>query len=311
MLGPQNEQPTEAPPEAEEHPPLFYKTRFNSGLEQGDLIPRDSPVVREVVAKYHEYHANHPENEMFAVLTQSCDLYRRGSPCKARYIALAPVRNLRSVLRHEFESVLVRTPGNLYTLGSEETKERYHNFLSKLINNNDSRHFFLPEHTGIGQEDMCILLALSIPIKVEHYDACVRDRVAQLDDLFQAKLGWLLGQQYSRVGTPDWPEALLQRKIEAVTDRTLSWFARNDFEQVKRLLAAFAIEHPGTEIDEARLSTLVEKVKNKKHLAIDTIFKLMDELLVDGVFPPVGPGRFQLRKKLVSSDDFSKFFPNS
>lgn len=314
VFGANGEQFAEAPPgppDPAEHAPTFYKPRFNPALEQGDLIPREAPVVRDVVARYHDYHFQHPENEMFAVLTQSCDLYRRDGPCKARYIALAPVRSLRNVLRREFESVLVRTPGNLYTLGSEETKARYVDFLTKLINNNDSRHFYLPENNTLGMEDMCILLALSIPIKVEHYDSCVRDRVAQLDDLFQAKLGWLLGQQYSRVGTPDWPDRLLQQKVDAVMDRTLSWFPPNDFDQVKKMLAAFAADNPGKEVDEGELASLVKKVKNRKQLAIDTVFKLLDEQLVEGRFPPVGPERFRLRKAFASNDEFAKFFPNS
>jgi hypothetical protein len=311
VLGASDEQAIEAPPGPAEQAPTFYKSQLNPALEQGDLIPREATVVREVVAKYHDYHVKHPENEMFAVLTQSCDLYRREGSCKARYIALAPVRTLRNVLRQEFDSVLVRTPGNLYTLGSDETKARYVDFLTRLINNNDSRHFYLPENHAIGMEDMCILLALSIPIKVEHYDSCVRDRVAQLDDLFQAKLGWLLGQQYSRVGTPDWPDQLLQQKVVAVTDRTLSWFPPNDFEQVKRMLEKFATDYPDKEVDEGELASLVKRIKNRKQLAIDTVFKLMDELLVDGKFPPAGPDRFQLRKKLTSNDEFAKFFPNS
>jgi hypothetical protein len=303
--------PTEAPPLPAEQQPTFYKISPNATLEQGDLIPREAKVVQEVVAKYHEYHVKHVENEMFAVLTQSCDLYRRGERCKARYIALAPVRSLKNVLEHEFETVLIRTPGNLYTLGSDATKERYIDFVTKLINNNDSRHFYLPENATVGVEDMCILLALSIPIKIEHYDACVRDRVAQLDDLFQAKLGWLLGQQYSRVGTPDWPDTLLQKKVDTVNDRTLSWFPPNDFEQVKRLLEKFREENPETEVDEAQLAGLIRKVKNRKQLAIDAIFKLMDECLEDAKFPPPGPARFDLRKKLANSDEFAAFFPNS
>lgn len=48
-----------------------------------------------------------------------------------------------------------------------------------------------------------MMLPLSMSIRVDHHEACLERRIAQITDHFQAKLGWLRGQQFSRVGTPD------------------------------------------------------------------------------------------------------------
>jgi hypothetical protein len=288
-------------------PPSYFKPVPNASLEQGDLIAKNSKVVQGALTTYHKYHVEHPANELFAVLTQSCDLERRGGSCKARYISLAPVRSLRSVVAREFDNFLLRTPGGQYVIGSSETEGRYQDFLAKLINNNDSRHFFLPARPQIGlPEDYCIILPLALPIKVEHYDDCVSGRIAQLDDLFQAKLGWLLGQQYSRVGTPDWPDQALEAKIASLAEHTLTWFPENDFDQIKKLVAKFAEEKPGLSIGEEEFEALRKGVKNRKLLAIECIFELLAEYV-----PPPGKERFNLRRKLQQDSNFAKFFPAS
>jgi hypothetical protein len=288
-------------------PPTYFKPTPNASLEQGDLIAKDSEVVRGALTTYHRYHVEHPANELFAVLTQSCDLERRNGHCKARYISLAPVRSLRSVVAREFDKFLLRTPGGQYVIGSSATEARYQDFLAKLINNNDSRHFFLPARPQIGlPEDYCIILPLALPIKAEHYDACISGRIAQLDDLFQAKLGWLLGQQYSRVGTPDWPDRALEEKIASLSERALTWFPENDFEQIKKLVAKFELERPDQSIGEEEFDALRRGVKNRKLLAIECIF----DLLSDHV-PPPGKERANLRRTLQQDPTFAKFFPAS
>ncbi|WP_143135164.1 hypothetical protein [Burkholderia ubonensis] len=288
--------------------PNLYKAIPNKCLEQGDLIQKDSDFVRGPLTTYHRYHVENKANEMFAVLTQSCDLARRGdAPCKARYISVAPVRSVRHALARNFDNFLVRTPGGLFSIGSTETEARYKDFLSKLINNNDTRYFYLPSRPELGlAEDSCIMLPLALPVKIEHYDLCTQGRIAQLDDLFQAKLGWSIGQQYSRVGTPDWPDDELDKKVTALSERTQVWFPPNDFDQLKNFIQDFETDKPGETLTLEDLELLRGKIKNRKELAIDIIFELLNDIL-----PPPGKERFNIRKKLRQSSDFSKFFPNS
>jgi hypothetical protein len=288
--------------------PEFFKPAQNSALEQGDLIPRGARVIQDVLAKYHGYHVEKPANEMFAVLTQSCDLVRHEGKCKARYIALAPVRPLRVILDREFRDLLIQTPGGMFTLGSQETKVRYDDLLRKLINNNDSRYFFVPQRPELHvAEDMCIMLPLSLAIRADHYDACVEGRVAQLTDLFQAKLGWLLGQQYSRVGTPDWGDAELEEKVLSVSNRTLSWIPDHEYTQLKSKLKAFAEQNPDLTVDQDVLASLRKEIEGRRDQAITAVLCVMERM----GFLEVGPSkrRFEVRKELRRDPVFARLFP--
>lgn len=50
------------------------------------------------------------------------------------------------------------------------------------------------------------LLRVSISLRREHYDLLVKSRVLGLAPSYAAKLGWLVGNLYSRVPTPDWED---------------------------------------------------------------------------------------------------------
>ena len=52
---------------------------------------------------------------------------------------------------------------------------------------------------------MVAYLKVSIALKSEkHYKELLNAKVLELSDEFKAKLGWLVGNMYSRVGTTDW-----------------------------------------------------------------------------------------------------------
>lgn len=290
--------------------PDFFKQEATEFLEQGDLIPRSAPVITGVLRHYHEYHVDKDVNEMFAVLTQSCDLVKHGGNPKARYIALAPVRPLRAILSREFGEFLVKTPGERYVLGSNETKGRYDDFLAKLINNNDSRYFFVPQRADKQiAEDMCVMLPLSMSIRAEHYDACVAGRVAQIADLFQAKLGWLLGQQFSRVGTPDWSPEGLEAKVKGVSERALSWLPDHEFAQIKTALRKFQDENPGVPLSDEQFADMRSKLQNKRDVVITSVINALVRL---GELPPPPDKRvFAVRKELRRDPAIASFFPGS
>jgi hypothetical protein len=300
------------PPSIERGAPQFFKATadLSSFLEQGDLIPRSAPVIDKVLRRYHPYYVEKQANEMFAVLTQSCDLVKHDGLPKARYIALAPVRPLRLILNREFQSHLLKTPGGLYVLGSLETQGRYDDFLAKVINNNDSRYFFVPQRPELQiTEDMCVLLPLSMSIRIEHYDACLNGRVAQINDLFQAKLGWLLGQQLSRVGTPDWSPEGLAQKVKTVSERSLSWLPDHEFAQIKSAVRKFENEHPGAELDEDEFTQMRKGLQNRRDLVITAVIDVLVRL---GKLPaPPNNDVYQLRKALRRDPTVASYFPAS
>ncbi len=77
-------------------------------------------------------------------------------------------------------------------------------FLESLMDNNKAGLFYLHTDPSLDiTEPYCAILQLSISLPAEHYDKCLRAKIAQLKEPFQAKLGWLIGNMYSRVATTE------------------------------------------------------------------------------------------------------------
>jgi hypothetical protein len=156
---------------------------------------------------------------------------------------------------------------------------------------------------------MCIMLPLSMSIRADHYDACLAGRVAQITDLFQAKLGWLLGQQFSRVGTPDWLPEALDAKVKGVSERTLSWLPDHEFAQIKTALRKFQDDNPGVPLSDEQFAEMRSKLQNKRDVVITSVIEALVRL---GELPPPPDKRvFAVRKELRRDPAIASFFPGS
>lgn len=185
-----------------------YTAPEEGTLRQGDILINSGDLY-EVIKEIHP-HYSLDQYKYFQVLTQSCDLVRRVSnseeKCKARYITLAAVRTLDDVIKRFIDESV---PNNFSFDNKICCGSRYEGklkeFLRKLFNNNESNHFFLRSDEEFGfYEDCCTLLHLSIAIRAyQHYDKCLKAKKFELNEVFRAKLGWLVGNIYSRVGTQD------------------------------------------------------------------------------------------------------------
>jgi hypothetical protein len=192
-----------------------------NSLRQGDIIRR-TEGLEALLVTIHPYYkrADYP---YFQILTQTCDLVRRDArPCKSRYITLAAVRPLQLVLERE-RLRFQRSPVE-QRLGfcSDRYRDRLVQFAERLLNNNEPGYFYLHREPSVGLlEDHCVFLQLSVPLRSEdHYQLLLSAKVLQLSDSFQHKLGWLVGNIYSRVGTEDWvPKAATPEQFEAMQDR--------------------------------------------------------------------------------------------
>lgn len=186
-----------------------YSTEKHSDLCQGDVLKKTKELT-EVISSIHPYFGREDYSH-FIVLTQSCDLVRRNkSGCSARYITLAAVRSLKTALiRKLSESTKLIESKDVYLIPQTQN-EKAISLLKVLLNNNDKTHFFLKSEASLGLiEDSCAFLLVSIAIKSElHYQVCFDARILGLTPVFQSKLGWLVGNLYSRVGTEDYPQAL-------------------------------------------------------------------------------------------------------
>src|ERR1700682_4541608 len=146
------------------------QTEKNS-LVQGDLLVRNAGL-QSILSQAHGYYATAPDYNYFLVLTQSCDLVRRRSRPKARYITLAAARPLTLVIdrflakiRHDYQFPVM--------LCQKDQEIRARQLLERLLHNTEDGFFFLKKdsHPAIDQ-DLCVFLPLSVAVRAEHYEAC-------------------------------------------------------------------------------------------------------------------------------------------
>lgn len=191
-------------------------------LCQGDII-RITDELREVLETYHSYFIN-KQYTYFVVLTQSCDLVRRdGKTCKSPYITLAALRTFPDYLRKTIgNEYYVESVNGILLLESGNKEKKCYEAIERLYNNTEPDYFFLYHEDAFKfYEDMVAYLKVSIPLKSEHYDKCLAGKIMELSDEFKAKLGWLVGNMYSRVGTHDWGDKMEKSEREAMIQNVL------------------------------------------------------------------------------------------
>lgn len=229
------------------HPQQFHFTYRNPESEdllQGDLFKKNKEV-ENLIREVHPYYLK-DDYTHFIALTQSCDLVRRKSkPCNSRYITIAAVRPLDILIRRELE----KYQDDFDKAGmvcSDKFRFLMMQFLGRLLNNHEPEYFYLHSEPALNFPDPhCAFLRLSISVKSErHYETLLRARVLSLHEVFQAKLGWLVGNMYSRIGTDDWvptveAEPDFQKRIKDLLKTSCIWVDE------KRLALAKKIAPPG------------------------------------------------------------------
>jgi len=177
----------------------------SSDLQQGDILSRTDELLA-VLKNVHSYFCDE-RYLAFIVVTQSCDLVRRkAGSCKARHISLAVVR--------EFDRVLPSLIGEVCAYKNtsilrSELKLEAREFVSRILDQNEQAKglFYLHPSADAGIATASVaFLRITITLRQEHYDLLQRCRVGRLESEFTNKLGWLVGNLYSRVGTPDWAD---------------------------------------------------------------------------------------------------------
>lgn len=174
-------------------------------LCQGDVL-NITEELAEVLRNVHPYFLN-GQYRYFMVLSQSCDLVRRdGKNCKTPYITLAAIRSYDSFVEKTLVKEKFAEDVSGLLLMDEKKKEKAYQLIERIYNNTEPEYFFLYKEDALDfPESMITYLKVSIALKrQEHYDKCLAAKKMELSDEFKAKLGWLVGNMYSRVGTADW-----------------------------------------------------------------------------------------------------------
>ncbi|NEW95461.1 hypothetical protein [Rhodopseudomonas sp. BR0G17] len=253
-------------------------------LLQGDLLVRNERL-RAALGDAHQYYADSSDYSHFLVLTQSCDLVRRsGRQPKSRYITLAAVRPVSIVVdrfleRHKF------TYSFPIMLCKKERETVAREFLERLLHNTVDGFFLLKKDCHpLLDEDICAFLPLSVALRsAEHYEACLSAKIGQMDHIFAAKIGWLVGNLYSRVGTPDIEEHVAnpQAYKEKFYDETLfqrtAWLSTGQFEQLREIVRYWSKLNPAIRINEEIAQEILTQLPSDQQLIIERVIALLHD----------------------------------
>lgn len=247
-------------------------------LKQGDILRR-TPELLELFDEVHPHYAR-DEYCYFQVLTQSCDLVLRNSGCKTRYISLAVVRKVEDVVERSIEGFGDKFEAYGKVFCSSKYKRNLIDFFDKLYNNNDTSHFFLKSQPDYGlMFDCCTKLHLSISVRAyEHYQKCLDAKCLELDENFRAKLGWLVGNLYSRIGTEDYCPTVISSRddyegllLEKATE-SVGWVRQEDF-------SLFSKKHASFDSFDALLASIDEEKRKQRERKLDQIVRPLAKAL--------------------------------
>ena len=209
-------------------------------LCQGDVL-NITESLRKTLKEVHPYFLN-KQYRYFMVLTQSCDLVRRErNPCKTPYITLAAIRSFDDFFEKTLTSLKYIEKENGLLILNAKNKDKTYQLIERLYNNTERDYFFLYKDELLDfPESMVASLKVSIALKSHlHYDECLEAKKLELSDEFKAKLGWLVGNIYSRVGTKDWEGQMTNReRREMLNGEITSRCVIGASEQIAKLKAA-------------------------------------------------------------------------
>jgi hypothetical protein len=205
-------------------------------LSQGDYLE----VTADLRTLLQEVHPHFCDAKYigFVVATQTCDLTRRkGSDCATRYISIAAVRSIYTVLPRLLSSVEgAVVKDNAFRLSK---KSKAVELLRRIVDQNEQAlglfYFHQDSELRIGDPSVAYL-RVTVALKAEHYGILLRARRGRLKPEFQAKLGWLVGNLYARPATTDWEEqttsesAVTQMINQLLGNKGLRWIEDNTLE---------------------------------------------------------------------------------
>jgi len=286
-----------------------YAPEARSDLNQGDLVARN-PEVEALLQEVHPHYFRNTSYKFFIILTQSCDLARRdGKPCKARYISIGAVRPLTLVIERELAKYQHTEIEKKLKFCSKDAYNRMVQFMERLLNNNEDEYFFLYRELSAGvMEDHCAFLHLSISVKADlHYQTLLSARILQLNDSFQHKLGYLVGNLYSRIGTMDWvPDNCSANEFDELRrtplehQDTVLWLEKSVYKAVVAKLQG--MQSPSVE----NLQQVIQDTKVTHENKKQQVLKVISDVLTDSSMDSSALER--ILRRLENRPDFHTVF---
>ena len=210
----------------------YEKWKYDSDLRQGDILEPTEGLLN--LFKDVHPHFTQEKYRGFLILTQSCDMVRRkdrGNKCSATHISLSVIRSLQDVISDSLKDSFGYLAPGIY---AQHMKKTVRDLVERLVNQNENALGLFYLHpdldSGITVSSVAILrVAISVRA-VEHYHTLEETRVGRLSKEFQPKLGWMVGNLYSRVGVTDWKEKSEDEKenIEEIIIKEILSFTQKE-----------------------------------------------------------------------------------
>ncbi|MBB2960724.1 hypothetical protein [Methylobacterium sp. R2-1] len=271
----------------------YRKPDSAEDLQQGDILA-PTAELKALIEKYHPYYAN-AKFTGYLVATQSCDLVRRKDGVGAEYIGLCAIKPFTGVLDREIKKYQSSLLVAAEAIGSR-SRDRVLMFIERLLNNNHPEYFYLHEDPVHGvAERSCAYLRLAISVRSEHYDVCLSSRRLALELGFQSKLGWLIGNLYSRVGTEDWApknktDSEWKKLLNSILEESVAVIDDKKADAAKKKIKIEDLD--GVPSEEIRNRINAVAVRNRKDEVIEII---IDQLLADDVIDKASSEKVKVR----------------
>lgn len=286
----------------------YSRPESEDPLSQGDVITR-TPEIDELLEEYHPFYTKE-DYKYLILLTQSCDLEVRNGLCKSHYLTVAAVRPLHVALKREIGKFRRRTVERQSGVVSKAAYGEAKKFVQRLVNNNESEYFYLHDQPELNFPYKCVaFLRLSVSLKSEHYEKLRRGRLFSLTPVFKAKLGWLVGNMYSRVGTDDWVPRYKNRQefdqfLDDLLDEFTQWVPQERIEAAVKSLKKDKIDPRG--MDKGDLVDLIDNVDvpSRKEAVVEAVISVAGK----DDFGLEADSLLKLRKRLENDPRFSKHF---
>jgi hypothetical protein len=273
-------------------------------LQQGDIIRR-SPALLKVLSDVLSHFCDE-RYTAFLVVTQSCDLVQRnGEPCKAEYINLCVVRELVPLLPTILEPCCGAGIPGIFTSDNRRYAEQ---LLKRVLNQNEQARglFYLHKDSDAGIHTRSVaLLRVSIALRRKHYGMLQECRCGRLAPEYSAKLGWLTGNLYSRVATPDWEDQERDREASSKQAQSLleviSKPGDENWVPVKWVKAAREknIDLTGIPIDRFHSTLAAHAPPNVFEVVLESVARVGRKVVVD-------PAYVTISRALAGHDQFAR-----
>ncbi len=271
----------------------YKKDPDMTALCQGDVLKKTDELMA-ILREVHPYFQN-DGYKYFMVLSQSCDLVRRdGQHCKTPYITIAAVREYSDYLERTLIAKRYAENFNGCLLVDERYRQLVTQLVERVYNNTESDYFFLYKEDALNfSKSMVAYLKVSIALKSEkHYQKLLDAKVLELSDEFKAKLGWLVGNMYSRVGTTDWESKMTAASRKQMINDDIQARciigAKDQIKELKRKIAEgdlkthdSIMEYLSTIVVKSKYDELMDVIENIVNTAPNTIKKEDREFLIN------------------------------